>query len=121
MKKKDKTEETKMGCQKKESSIIKPPSSIPYTQSKSAVMNCVWTVSSAHSRLIPACLGSRMAHHGTKAAHSGAQLAQNGAPMAHTGSRRLTKTSPNPSGWLKKCGLYLLIFEKLNETGLNVR
>jgi len=88
MKKKDKTKETKMGCQKKESSIFKPPSSIPYIQSKSAVMNCVWTVSSAHPRLIPACLGSQMAYHGTKAAQSGAQAAQNGAPMAHTGSRR---------------------------------
>ena len=85
-----------MGCQKKESSIIKPPSSIPYIQSKSAVMNCVWTVSSAHSRLIPACLGSRIAHHGTKAAHSGAQAAQNGAPRRTAVNQKRFNFASNP-------------------------
>jgi hypothetical protein len=81
---------------------------------KSAGLNRVLPSPAAPRRLTEARRGFRLAHHGTKVAHKG-------VPMAHTGSRRLTKTSPNPSGWLKKCGLYLLIFEKLNETGLNVR
>ena len=67
------------------------------------------------------CDGMQAAHEGAQAAQNGAPMVRRGAQVTQNGSRRLTKTSPNPSGWLKKCGLYLLIFEKLNETGLNVR
>ena len=74
---------------------------------KSAGLNRVLPSPAAPRRLTEARRGFRLAHHGTKVAHKGAKAAQNGAPMAHTGSRRLTKTSPKPSGWHKKCGLYL--------------
>jgi len=95
------------GEKKKENSIMKFPFFILNPRLKSAGLNRVLPSPVALRRLTEARRGFRAAQNGTKAVHSGAQLAQNGAPMAHAGSRRLTKTSPKPSGWLKKCGLCL--------------
>ena len=82
MKKKDKTKETKMGCQKKEYPITN-------SQLKPAALNSVPAAPTADRWHTAAHRGSPMAENGTKVAQKGAQMAQNG-------SRRLTKISPNP-------------------------
>ncbi len=90
MKKKDKTKEIKMGCQKKEN---------PITNSllKSAALNSVPPTPTAGRWLTTAHRGSPMAKNGTKVAQKGARMAQNG-------SRRLTKISTNPQYHYHKYG-----------------
>lgn len=79
---------------------MKSPFFILNPRLKAAGLNRVLPSPVAFRRLTEARRGFRTAQNGTKVAHKGAS-------MAHSGSRRLTKTSPKPSGWHKKCGLYL--------------